>query len=379
MSLDAISGVTSVSASGAPEPIASSAAAGPTAAQAAPFSAVLQRHLDAPRRDISGIRSEIAAIRAGAPFWRQSAPREGGAPGTGSASMAALDLYGTASSYTLPPRTGDVADPYGWRSTSRDLAERIIGPGYGDLFERQMDQESGFIPDVVFGKRVSSAGAEGIAQLMPQYYQHVDRTDPVAGLTAGAQTMRHYLTVWDGDVRKALASYNAGLGRVQSLVDAHGANWEAGLPLETRHYLGAIVGGATPTFTGVTAAATTPASTSAAVFGGRGPGGVLSSPLEGVTGRRSTATGVDFFGAAGAIVTAPSDGVTVEAGGGRVVLDHGNGWLSALDGLASTVGVGTNVRRGEAVGSLGAGGLLRLGVTSGGEVVDPARYLLDVD
>jgi soluble lytic murein transglycosylase-like protein len=65
----------------------------------------------------------------------------------------------------------------------------------------------------------------------------VNRTDPISGLTAGAETMRHYLDVWDGDVRKAMASYNCGLGRVQSLVNAHGANWEAGLPAETRSYL----------------------------------------------------------------------------------------------------------------------------------------------
>ena len=47
----------------------------------------------------------------------------------------------------------------------------MIGPGYGALFARQMEQESGFASDVVYGKRVSTASAEGIAQLMPQYYR----------------------------------------------------------------------------------------------------------------------------------------------------------------------------------------------------------------
>src|SRR5690606_25340193 len=124
-----------------------------------------------------------------------------------------------------------------------------IGPGYGALFERQIQQESGFAPDVVYGLRRSSAGAEGIAQLMPQYYPHVVRTDPGEALLAGARTMHEYLGVWDGDVRRALASYNAGLGRVQGLVARYGEGWESALPLETKQYLAAIVGATRPRFT----------------------------------------------------------------------------------------------------------------------------------
>ena len=104
-----------------------------------------------------------------------------------------------------------------------------MGPGFGDVFEAQIQQESGFDPEVAFGYRRSSAGAEGIAQLMPQYYAGVNRRDPEASLNAAAQSMRHYLAANGGDVRKALASYNAGLGTVQSLVAAHGAQWERGL------------------------------------------------------------------------------------------------------------------------------------------------------
>ena len=49
-------------------------------------------------------------------------------------------------------------------------------------------------------------------------------------------------------MRKALASYNTGLPRVQALVAARGDQWEAGLPAETRQYLQAILGGASPRF-----------------------------------------------------------------------------------------------------------------------------------
>ena len=81
---------------------------------------------------------------------------------------------------------------------------------------------------------------------MPQFYPGVARSDPRQGLLAGARTMQSYLSTWDGDVRRALASYNAGLGRVQALVATHGDGWEAKLPLETRQYLGAILGVARP-------------------------------------------------------------------------------------------------------------------------------------
>ena len=265
--------------------------------------------------------------------------------------------------------TGNAEDPYGWRTSARTIGEQVIGPGYGALFERQIDQESGFLPDVVYGTRVSSAGAEGIAQLMPQYYADVDRLNPQAGLMAGAETMRHYLNAWDGDVRKALASYNCGLGRVQQLVNAHGAHWEAALPAETQSYLNAIVGTAAPRFEGLT-------QKPVAVFTGRGPGGVLTSPLEGTSAVRTTGSSVDLFAAAGAIVRSPADGVVVEVGGGRVVVDHGNGWRSILDGVSASVAMGASLRRSDPLGALNAGGILRLGLTANGVPADPSPYLL---
>ncbi len=81
---------------------------------------------------------------------------------------------------------------------------------------------------------------------MPEYYPGVDRDNPLVALVAGARTMRHYLEVFEGDVCPALASYNAGLGRVQSLMANHGANWEQALPAETKGYLAAIAGDAHP-------------------------------------------------------------------------------------------------------------------------------------
>ncbi len=66
--------------------------------------------------------------------------------------------------------------------------------------------ESGFRPDAV-----SSAGAIGLAQLMPGTAATlgVDPTDPAANLD-GAARMLHGLIEQFGDVRTALAAYNVG-------------------------------------------------------------------------------------------------------------------------------------------------------------------------
>lgn len=84
---------------------------------------------------------------------------------------------------------------------------------------------------------VSSAGARGLAQLMPSTarYLGVDPHDPLANLEGGARYLREQLDRFDGDLEKALAAYNAGPGRVITA---------GGIPniRETRHYVAAIMG-----------------------------------------------------------------------------------------------------------------------------------------
>jgi soluble lytic murein transglycosylase-like protein len=360
------------------DPVSGTQASSATAASSRPagggadFAAVLVRHLERPRAEIASVRAEIASLRNGGMF----APPDSAIPYIEEPGSASPNVAELAARYA----TGDAADPYGWRQLARETAEAVIGPGYGWLFERQIDQESGFAPDVVFGSRTSTAGAEGIAQLMPQYYAGVDRSDPEAGLLAGAQTMRHYLTAWDGDVRKALASYNAGLGRVRSAVASHGEAWEDALPAETRQYLHAILGSNAPRYD-------PPAASEAAVFGGRGPGGVLSVPVDGATGTRGGADWLEYLAAAGSAVRAPSDGVVLSidevSGYSAIRLDHGNGWQSTLFGLGGvTAGVGDVVSRGQQLGALVGGGAeparLRLGISYEGRALDPSRYLLPI-
>jgi murein DD-endopeptidase MepM/ murein hydrolase activator NlpD len=187
--------------------------------------------------------------------------------------------------------------------------------------------------------------------------------------------MRHNLAALDGDVRKAMAAYNAGLGRVRSLVEAHGENWERGLPAETKQYLANILGPSSPRVS---------AGGEAAVFGGRGPHGVMTQPLDQVRGQQRSGNALDLLGSAGAEVRAPADGrvksVSRLDGVATVLLDHGNGWQTSLRGIdVLEAAEGDAVRRGQTLGRLPStvsSPPLRLGVALEGRALDPTRYLL---
>ena len=72
-------------------------------------------------------------------------------------------------------------------------------------------QESGYNPAAM-----SSAGAEGIMQLMPSTAAGlgVNALDPTQAIGAGAQLLGSYLQRYNGSVPLALAAYNAGPGAV---------------------------------------------------------------------------------------------------------------------------------------------------------------------
>lgn len=113
-----------------------------------------------------------------------------------------------------------------------------------DLFERLCRQESGFAEPVVTGARASSAGAVGIAQLMPDVARALglrvddqvdERTDAEKCARAGARYLAEKLRTYRGDVVRALIAYNGGHGAVQA--------WEADDPAaESVEYVAAIQG-----------------------------------------------------------------------------------------------------------------------------------------
>jgi soluble lytic murein transglycosylase-like protein len=108
-----------------------------------------------------------------------------------------------------------------------------------DLFERQINQESGFNPNAV-----SPAGAIGIAQIEPDTAKgwNVDPWNPVQSLSVAADHMSWYQSHY-GSFDKALACYNAGTDALEKSMAQYGSNWRIGLPAETQRYISAIMGG----------------------------------------------------------------------------------------------------------------------------------------
>lgn len=118
----------------------------------------------------------------------------------------------------LRPRLGDNATDL--RRYARRMAVKYgLNP---DLYEAQIQQESGFDPN-----STSSAGAQGIAQIMPGTARSwgVDPMDSKAALKVAAKQMANYYKQYGGKVgpkqglntdayKDALIAYNAGPGRV---------------------------------------------------------------------------------------------------------------------------------------------------------------------
>ena len=129
-----------------------------------------------------------------------------------------------------PPALAALAVPAAYAAKVHELAARFdLSPA---LIEALVWQESRWR-----AQAVSSAGARGLAQLMPGTAREmgVNPDDPLANLEGGARYLRQQLDRFDGDVEKALAAYNAGPGRVMA------AN---GIPAirETQNYVVSVMG-----------------------------------------------------------------------------------------------------------------------------------------
>lgn len=110
-----------------------------------------------------------------------------------------------------------------------------------NLLARIAYQESSFLPDVISGARVSSAGALGIMQLMPQYFSTVQVplpfsvADTQAQITQAAQLLSSLYNHF-GDWSLAIAGYNDGQGNIDSyLAGTHS------LPQQTTDYVSQVL------------------------------------------------------------------------------------------------------------------------------------------
>jgi hypothetical protein len=132
-----------------------------------------------------------------------------------------------------------------WRSSQEVCDTLITAAQSNDLpipfFIHLLLQESDFRPDVV-----SSAGAQGIAQFMPETAATVgldNPFDPLQAIAASARLLRDLVKQF-GNLGLAAAAYNAGPRRIQDWLAKKGK-----LPDETQHYVKTITGRAAETWT----------------------------------------------------------------------------------------------------------------------------------
>lgn len=146
----------------------------------------------------------------------------------------------TLSAHTSQAKTAslssNIANDSYWNIAWQAAVNAGIDP---NLFERQIQQESGFNPNAV-----SPAGAIGIAQFMPATASSmgVNPWDPVSSLYGAANLMAQLKNQFGGNYAMALAGYNAGPGAVQYAINAGGASWYYYLPYETQNYITVIMG-----------------------------------------------------------------------------------------------------------------------------------------
>ena len=123
--------------------------------------------------------------------------------------------------------------------SNREICDTLIDSAQSNelpipFFIRLLFQESGFKPDVV-----SRAGAQGIAQFMPETAATVELAnpfDPMQAIAASARLLRNLVRQF-GNLGLAAAAYNAGPRRIQDWLARKGK-----LPDETQHYVKTITG-----------------------------------------------------------------------------------------------------------------------------------------
>jgi hypothetical protein len=152
-----------------------------------------------------------------------------------------------------PPgdRTGKAATPQATETGGRPSVDKIchtLARAAADnglpeeFFTRLIWQESRFDP-----MAVSPAGAQGIAQFMPQTAAMrglIDAFEPLEALRESASYLRELRATFGGNLGLAAAAYNAGPARVEA--------WLAGrkyLPFETQAYVRIVTGHAAEAWT----------------------------------------------------------------------------------------------------------------------------------
>lgn len=145
-----------------------------------------------------------------------------------------------------------------WNESQASLVDKAIGKAPGlfgmdrefSLLERDNKLPAGLLGSVEEVEShgdvsaISPKGARGPFQLMPGTAKQYGVPDPfhLFGAARGAGAYLGDLSKkYGGDVKKALAAYNWGPGNLDRDIATNGANWESGLPAETKSYLSKVM------------------------------------------------------------------------------------------------------------------------------------------
>jgi soluble lytic murein transglycosylase-like protein len=109
-----------------------------------------------------------------------------------------------------------------------------------NLLARVAYQESRFRDDIITGKTISDANAQGIMQIVPKWHPDVDPLKPYDAINyAGMYLANLYQRFGSWD--KALAAYNWGPTILSSTIKEHGNQWLDYAPRETANYVSEIL------------------------------------------------------------------------------------------------------------------------------------------
>lgn len=156
----------------------------------------------------------------------------------GIAAVGALSAGGAVAVSIISAAWMSSANAQKWAGTLSN-AEDSFGIPTG-LLSRIAYQESHFVQSIIDGTQPSPAGALGMMQLMPQYFQTVNRPIPFSDQDTQDQIgeaanflvgLYNHFQDWTA----AVAAYNAGQGNIDKVLSG-----EMNLPAETANYIASV-------------------------------------------------------------------------------------------------------------------------------------------
>lgn len=175
-------------------------------------SPVLKTRTVRPQRSPAPPNNDAAVPQATAAEKEAAAAKGAGPVESDRSATVQGNRYGRASARAAsqPSRSGNAPGHPVEKSIQQAAAKYNLSP---DLIRSVIRAESNFQADAV-----SPAGAKGLMQLMPETAKELGVTNPFdiqQNIDGGSRYLRQMLDRFGGDLKRALAAYNAGPGAVE--------------------------------------------------------------------------------------------------------------------------------------------------------------------